>query len=97
MSLDKYPKRNSKSYEGDRSHICLGKSGKTIWKVGIKQGCHIEIEFNGHASGPGLGRYRRMSAVNASGTWTLLGSLIFSSQKKSKPLGDEVEQRDLNI
>lgn len=31
--------------------------------------------------------YRRMSSVYALGTWTLLGALIFSGRKKSKPLG----------
>ncbi|XP_059561429.1 small integral membrane protein 26 [Myotis daubentonii] len=40
--------------------------------------------------------YRRMSSVYALGTWTLLGALIFSGRKKSKPLGDEVEQKDVS-
>nr|KAF6472540.1 small integral membrane protein 26 [Molossus molossus] len=40
--------------------------------------------------------YRRMSAVYAFGTWTLLGSLIFFGRKKSNPLGDEVEQKDVS-
>ncbi|XP_066090764.1 small integral membrane protein 26 [Saccopteryx bilineata] len=38
--------------------------------------------------------YRRMSAFYALGTWSLLGSLILFGRKKSKPLGDELEQKD---
>lgn len=34
-----------KELGGDRRHTYLGKSEKTIWKVGIEQRCHIEIEF----------------------------------------------------
>nr|XP_020728221.1 uncharacterized protein LOC110124151 [Odocoileus virginianus texanus] len=41
-----------------------------------------------------LSWYRRMSVVYGLGAWTLLGSLIFLSQKKSKPPGDKVEQKD---
>lgn len=40
-----YPTRNSESCGGGRSHICLGKSGKTIKKVGIEQHCCIEMEI----------------------------------------------------
>ncbi|XP_054429497.1 small integral membrane protein 26 isoform X1 [Pteronotus mesoamericanus] len=40
--------------------------------------------------------YRRMSAVYALGTWTLLGSLIFFGRKDSKPFGDEVEQKGVS-
>ncbi|XP_054429498.1 small integral membrane protein 26 isoform X2 [Pteronotus mesoamericanus] len=38
--------------------------------------------------------YRRMSAVYALGTWTLLGSLIFFGRKDSKPFGGELEQKN---
>ncbi|KAB0383233.1 hypothetical protein FD755_005150 [Muntiacus reevesi] len=38
-----------------------------------------------------LSWYRRMSVVYGLGAWTLLGSLIFLSQKKSK---QPVEQKD---
>ncbi|XP_065777375.1 small integral membrane protein 26 [Muntiacus reevesi] len=41
-----------------------------------------------------LSWYRRMSVVYGLGAWTLLGSLIFLSQKKSKQPGDKVEQKD---
>lgn len=37
-----------------------------------------------------------MSVVYTMGTWTMLGSLIFFNQKKSKPLDDEVEQKDVS-
>nr|XP_023481816.1 small integral membrane protein 26-like [Equus caballus] len=40
--------------------------------------------------------YRRMSVVYALGAWTVLGSLFFFGQKKSKPPGDEVEQKDVS-
>lgn len=36
--------------------------------------------------------YRRMSVVYGLGAWTLLGSLIFLSQKKSKPPGTALGQ-----
>lgn len=40
--------------------------------------------------------YWWMSVVYTLGTWTMLGSLIFFSQKKSKLLGDEVKQKDVS-
>ena len=39
-----------------------------------------------------LSWYRRMSVVYGLGAWTLLGSLIFLSQKKSKPPGTALGQ-----
>ncbi|KAM5218486.1 small integral membrane protein 26 [Hipposideros larvatus] len=41
--------------------------------------------------------YRRMSAVYALGTWTLLGSLFFFGRKKSEPEGGELEEKDATI
>ncbi|KAM9589571.1 small integral membrane protein 26 [Trichechus inunguis] len=38
--------------------------------------------------------YRRMSALYALGSWTLLGSLFFLGQKKSTLPGNEVEQKE---
>ncbi|XP_054580260.1 small integral membrane protein 26 isoform X2 [Eptesicus fuscus] len=41
--------------------------------------------------------YRRMSAVYALGTWSVLGALIFTGRrKKSKAGGDKVEQKDVS-
>ncbi|XP_022264986.1 small integral membrane protein 26 isoform X5 [Canis lupus familiaris] len=40
--------------------------------------------------------YRRMSGLYAVGAWTTLGSLIYLGRKKSKPPGDEVEQKDVS-
>lgn len=39
--------------------------------------------------------YRRMSVVYAVGAWTLMGSVFFLNRKK-KPSGDEVEQKDIS-
>ncbi|XP_057556803.1 small integral membrane protein 26 [Hippopotamus amphibius kiboko] len=43
-----------------------------------------------------LAWYRRMSVVYGLGAWTLLGSLILWSKKKSMPPGGEIKQNDVS-
>ncbi|XP_059935021.1 small integral membrane protein 26 [Mesoplodon densirostris] len=43
-----------------------------------------------------LSWYRRMSVLYGLGAWTMLGSLFLWSQRKSKPPGGEIEQKDVS-